>query len=282
MVTKEKLFGVVVWYHPSNENIEAIRSYLGDITHLFIVDNSENNNKILVDQLPIDKVTYLPNCDNLGIATALNIGCIKACEAGAEWILTMDQDSKFDRFSLADFITEVNLCPTFDNVGIFSPYHYCGETSRKEREHFQTIFITMTSGNLLRADAYRECGRFRDDFFIDLVDDEYCCRLYRNGYTVVKTNRIILTHHLGNGFVRVSPLFKKTFVQHNALRHYYIVRNMLEMKRLYPEQKPYYSKQLRKRIKRWLLYDFDQKWGKLKYMWWGWRDFRNGKFGKLN
>lgn len=102
--------------------------------------------------------------ENLGIATALNIGCEAALNANAKWILTMDQDSKFDRFSLADFITEANQCPTFDKVGIFSPYHYCGETKRKKRERFQTVLTTMTSGNLLRAEAYRKCGRFRDDF----------------------------------------------------------------------------------------------------------------------
>ncbi|HOH71458.1 MAG TPA: hypothetical protein PK552_05360, partial [Paludibacteraceae bacterium] len=147
---------------------------------------------------------------------------------------------------------------------------------------FQTIFITMTSGNLLRAEAYRKCGRFRDDFFIDLVDDEYCCRLYRNSYTVVKTNRIIITHSLGNGFVRVSPLFQKTFIQHSALRHYYIVRNLLEVRRLYPEHKKYYSRQLRKRLKRCLLYDSDQKWTKIKYMYWGWRDYKKRIFGKIN
>lgn len=282
MITQKEICGVVVWYNPTTDNVTAINTYLENISHLFIVDNSTTDNSALINTLPNNKITYLPNLENLGIATALNIGCEAALNANAKWILTMDQDSKFDRFSLSDFITEANQCPTFDKVGIFSPYHYCGEVSHKKRERFQTTLITMTSGNLLRTEAYCKCGRFRDDFFIDLVDKEYCCQLYRNSYTVVKTNRIIITHSLGNGFVRVSPLFQKTFIQHSALRHYYIVRNLLEVRRLYPEHKKYYSRQLRKRLKRCLLYNSDQKWTKIKYMYWGWRDYKKRIFGKIN
>ena len=36
------------------------------------------------------------NKENLGIATALNIGVRKALENGYEWILTMDQDPEVD------------------------------------------------------------------------------------------------------------------------------------------------------------------------------------------
>lgn len=282
MILNDKICGVVVWYNPTTENVAAINSYISEIKHLFVVDNSDLSNEILLEALPKDKITYVPLNENKGIATALNIGCEAAAEAGAEWILTMDQDSKFDRFSLTQFVEEANQCPTFKQVGIFSPYHYCGEVSRKKRERFQTIFITMTSGNLLRTEAYLKCGRFRDDFFIDLVDDEYCCRLYRNGFTVVKTNQIILTHALGNGFVRVNRFFKKTFVQHSVLRHYYIVRNLLEVRQLYPEHIKYFTKKLRKRLKRCVLYDSDHKFEKLKYMYWGWRDYRNRNFGRFN
>lgn len=282
MVTREGLYGVVVWYNPDADNVAAMQTYLGDVRQLFVVDNSASDNSSLLSDLPSNKITYIPNYDNLGIATALNIGCSRAVEAGAEWILTMDQDSRFDRFSVTDFLAEVNQCPTFDVVGIFSPYHACGEVAGKKKERFQTIFITMTSGNFLRAEAYKKCGRFRDDFFIDLVDDEYCCRLYRNGYTVVKTNNIELTHQLGDGFIRVCPLFKKKFNRHNALRHYYIRRNVLKVRELYPECSKYYSKQLRKQIKRIVLYDSDNKWLKLKHIYWGWRDYKKGIFGKFN
>ncbi|HHT61698.1 MAG TPA: glycosyltransferase, partial [Bacteroidales bacterium] len=117
MITQKEICGVVVWYNPTTDNVTAINTYLENISHLFIVDNSTTDNSALINTLPNNKITYLPNLENLGIATALNIGCEAALNANAKWILTMDQDSKFDRFSLSDFITEANQCPTFDKVG---------------------------------------------------------------------------------------------------------------------------------------------------------------------
>ena len=87
-------------------------------------------------------------------------------------------------------------------------------------------------------------------------------------------NRIVMEHHLGNGFVEV-PILHHRFIEHNALRHYYIVRNTLFILRDYPEQRAYYRKQLRKRIKRLLLYDWHDKWQKIKQCIRAYRDYKS-------
>jgi hypothetical protein len=36
MIEKEKLYGIVVFYNPSDEDIQKIESYINDIKHLII------------------------------------------------------------------------------------------------------------------------------------------------------------------------------------------------------------------------------------------------------
>lgn len=40
-----KLAGVVILYHPNENIVENINSYITDIDFLFIIDNSDDSNK---------------------------------------------------------------------------------------------------------------------------------------------------------------------------------------------------------------------------------------------
>ena len=270
MITSEYLIAIVVWYYPTQQNIQNLTSYIDDVKKIIIIDNSPSDNKLLLSALPERKCIYHPNYNNIGIASALNRGMQIASCLGAKWVLTMDQDSYFDEHNIAQYIHLCNQCP-IPEVALFSPLqHLDTDPFTVDVEHiYEKRLTVMTSGNLVNLRIYQEVGGFKDEFFIDLVDDEYCCRLHRLGYNIVCVRSISLVHHIGFGRKRAFRFFKKSFIQHNALRHYYIVRNILEVIRLYPEYKYYYSKQLRKRIKRCLLYDSDNKWTKIKnmYLW---------------
>ncbi len=264
---------LVVWCHPTLREVEAVRLYADDVEQLIIVDNSETDNSVLAASLP--RVTYIPCMANLGIATALNRGCEQALRSGAEWVLTMDQDSLWNQQTVAEYIAEAEACPEGDRAGIFSPYHDCDGTPEKHRRNgrFEKRMVQMCSGNLLRLSAWQQAGGFRDDFFIDLVDDEICCHLWRMGFQVVRLNRICLTHHLGNG-VRLLPLTKHPYTPHPAWRYYYIGRNLQRMIQLYPEHRAYYRKHAYKELKRLCLYDWSDKCSKLGRYLSGWHEGR--------
>ena len=91
-----KLSGTVIWYNPSNDSVINLRTYFPYVEKLYIVDNSEQDNSKLLTEDIRTKIEYIPNFQNLGIARALNIGCERAVNDKFEWILTMDQDSKFN------------------------------------------------------------------------------------------------------------------------------------------------------------------------------------------
>src|SRR5690606_29661762 len=89
-----KISGVVVLYNPDSGVLQNIKSYIDQIEYLFVVDNSEKVNDLLVAELKkINKIEYKNNFRNLGVATALNIGALKSINKGFDFILTMDQDS---------------------------------------------------------------------------------------------------------------------------------------------------------------------------------------------
>lgn len=257
-----RIVGLVIWYNPSEKEGQTVTLYNRDLERVIIVDNSATDNSHLCANM--DNITYIPCMGNKGIATALNIGCREAARMGAEWVLTMDQDSRWDQASVRQYIEEAAQYEDFDKVAIFSPFHDCDGTPEKHHRtgRFESRQVVMCSGNLLRLSVWEQTGGFRDDFFIDLVDDEICCHAHRLGWDVVRANHIFLTHSLGDG-VRFVAFTQHPYTPHSAWRYYFIGRNMRYMAQLYPEMARYYNFRARKELKRLLFYDFDDKHAKL-------------------
>ena len=95
MITNKALSSVTVWYNPSPQDVNSIKSYNSFFDKIYIIDNSSKDNGELAGQ--ISNAVYLPNNENLGIARALNIGCKKAMGDGFKWVMTMDQDSSWNK-----------------------------------------------------------------------------------------------------------------------------------------------------------------------------------------
>ena len=96
-----KLAGVVVLYEPGDCVLNNINSYIDSLETLYIVDNSSSNNS---KKFKGKKIRYIYNKGNLGIAEALNIGAKRAIKDGYKWLLTMDQDSCFDKYSIGKMV----------------------------------------------------------------------------------------------------------------------------------------------------------------------------------
>jgi rhamnosyltransferase len=227
--------GVVVLFEPDNVVIENILSYLYQINLLFIIDNSENSSPIILDFIKNNNtIEYIFNSKNLGVATALNIGAKKAMEYGYAFLLTMDQDSKAPP-GLVQSLVEV--MQKSNDIGIVSPLH----SNRYNIYNTKTKFdfsIVMTSGNLLRLDAYKKTGDYCDDFFIDYIDIEYCIRLNINNYRVIQLKEIVLQHNEAN--LSVKKFFRKKYYpqNHAPFRMYYKTRNLFFLRDMYKSTYP--------------------------------------------
>src|SRR5674476_528755 len=124
MIEQNNLFGIVIWYYPTLENMDNINSYIDNVHKLIIIDNSDVDNSALLSGFNNSKILYIANKENRGMAAALNQGCRIGINSGAEWVLTMDQDSSFLENNLSAFIQYVNEYSDFDKVAIFAPIHF--------------------------------------------------------------------------------------------------------------------------------------------------------------
>ena len=269
--------GVTVLYNPTKEILKNINSYLNELDRLYLVDNSEKESNYLKEQLIkfSSKIEYIKMNGNEGIAKALNVAKNKAIDEKFDWLLTMDQDSKFEN---DDFNKMLQLVKKFfnKNIAIFSPFHKMPNSIFVDDEITEKE-IVMTSGNLLNLKIAKEIGDFEEKFFIDEVDHDYCYRIKKRNYKIIVLNKIILNHNLGN--MKSYKIFAVT--NHNYIRRYYITRNELYMLKKYSFLKRRYLREILKDTIKIILFEKD-KIKKLKMIYLGIKDFKNGITGKIN
>jgi rhamnosyltransferase len=237
---KQNLCGIVVIYNPDETIMANIASYINQLSHLYIVDNSEESDDTLVNRICAisNSISYHKFGENRGIATALNEGCKLGSNDGYKWILTMDQDSFFDSGEFFESIFGAEYPATAIIAASYNHVHFKPAASAFSGL-LETGFV-ITSGNVLNLTAWLKSGGFMDKLFIDEVDNEFCIRAGLNGYKILTTKKIYLRHHLGQD-VTVSNFLtgqKRKVSRHSPLRVYYVVRNNLYLWRKFAFSAP--------------------------------------------
>ena len=290
-----KLAGVIVLYNPNKKVLDSINTYIDDVDVLYAVDNSENDNSNLFKD---EKIKYIPNYKNLGIAKALNIGANLAIENKYHYLLTMDQDSKFEKNGLKNLKLMIDnysnnetlikeFGPDSEKIGVFSPVHVINNDTSimgiSDKEYDSPINV-MTSGNIINLKIYKEINGFKDWFFIDCVDFDYCLNVRKHKYNIIRNNKIILNHELGN-YVEKKFLGKTySSFEHNHIRRYYIVRNRHYLYDLYKNDFRDYCELEKNCTKKELKLVWICESNKLKktfYMLKGYLDYKRNKKGRL-
>jgi rhamnosyltransferase len=224
---------VVVTYHPDTEFPTRIDRILQQVGALVIVDNGsdEAETRMLRDVAANPSITLILNLENLGIARALNIGVERAVTRGFEWALLLDQDSCVDEHLVDTLFAVYAAYPARDQLAVVGAGFRDADAESPEPPHeahadrWEELESVITSGSLIPLQAHAAIGPFREEFFIDYVDMEYCFRARAKGYRVIRTRKPVMTHAIG-AITRHSVLgIKKWTFNHSAERRYYIARN---------------------------------------------------------
>ena len=280
MQKKNGLAAVVTFYNPTDEDIKNIDTYIDNVDKLYIIDNTEGESNI--DRIPSnDKIDYRFKNENVGVATALNIGAEEAIKDGFKYLLTMDQDTSFNEGTLEALKEDLKNID-MSKITILTPWHATKLKIDKPVKKYDLPDDVMTSANILNLDIWKEIGGFKDWLFIDGVDIEYCMNVISHGYYILRNNSVEVEHNLGDLFYR--KIGRRTFLctNHSAIRRYYIMRNYRYIKDLYLDFNPGYCYSLvnqKHNMVGVLLFE-RKKFKKLKMYVRGYKDYKKGIKGK--
>lgn len=286
-----KVAAIIVSYNPDSNLFDSINLLLNQVEKVIIVDNGSKEKYVkYIKSINEDKIEIILNKENLGVATALNIGVRKALENGYEWILTMDQDSKASPDMVKKMFNVYNSINREERKDILSIFpNFVDERIQSIEENsnmnsYEYVDADITSGNLLRKEIFEKVGFFDDSLFIDLVDTDFCMRLNEKGIKMIKIRDAVLYHSLGESKTIKGILGSFNTSNHSALRRYYMTRNRFYIWEKYKGLNSFTlnrdKKLFKKEFVKIILGEKD-KVNKIKMVLRGYKDYKKGIKGKL-
>jgi rhamnosyltransferase len=231
---------VLVTYHPDGEFPRRLGSVAQQVGAIVIVDNGSTDAEVtMLRECALDPaIALVLNSENLGVARALNIGIQRAASLGYSWVLLVDQDSRIESDMAETLWSILESFPDRERLAIVGS-NFWEKHRRSPKAHefdscgaqWEEVEAVITSGSLLSLAAYSRIGPFREDFFIDYVDTEYCARARAQGYRALKTRRPLMFHSIGKPTQHRMLWMKKWTSNHSADRRYYLARNHTVMLR---------------------------------------------------
>ncbi|CAM2078311.1 MAG: glycosyltransferase family 2 protein [uncultured Clostridium sp.] len=289
-----KVAAIIVSYNPDNNLLDSINLLINQVERIIIVDNGSESEKKknikLIRDIDKEKIEIIFNEENLGIATALNIGVRSALKQGYNWILTMDQDSKVSKNMVEKMLEVYNGIDEKERKDILSIFpNFVDERVQSIEENsdmdtYEYVDADITSGNLLRAEVFDKVGFFDDSLFIDLVDTDFCMRLNEKNIKMIKVRDAILYHSLGESQSVKSIFGKFNTSNHSALRRYYMTRNRFYTWEKYKDLNSFTlnrDKSLFKKEFVKIILGEKDKVNKIKMVFKGYKDYKKGIRGKL-
>lgn len=250
ILQRKSICAVIVTHKPDALIAARITKIAGQVDRVVVIDNDSGPaTRLRLQVLEIQpSIHLLLNNQNLGIATALNQGAQWAFERGYAYLLLFDQDtSVLENFVdvYAKISSEISLEETI--VGTNFLQSVDGKAGQKIKPEFipagssgnwAKAITVATSGTLLPREAWEKIGPFRDEFFIDCVDEEYCLRARRQGVRIVISTAPLMQHSVGEQtYYRFLWMHGLTY-NYSPLRHYCRLRNSVVVWRTFCRQEP--------------------------------------------
>jgi rhamnosyltransferase len=252
-LNRKDICAVLISFFPEIDLFEKIVALSSQVERIFIIDNTPHSDSCNVDKLRHLlsqsegnlNVEWISNAENIGQSSALNIGVRMAIDAGHQWVLTLDQDSVVPNNYIElmcagynEFIFKhrnyriASITPLLVSIEYVNSYSRSQSTDSsfglggvRVQGDSQIVKRAITSGNIVNLSVFPEIGLFDEDFFIDFVDTEFCIRLKKYRYDILRINNAHLFHAIGNS-TEHKLLFKTIKCSnHHPVRYYYFYRN---------------------------------------------------------
>lgn len=233
---------VIVTYNPDENLVDLIKEIEPAVDKIVIVDNHSST----IPEIISTKLVWIKNKENLGLACALNQGCLHLLNLHYDYAITFDQDSVISKESIlhmVNIIKREKCAVVGPNIAVKlnDGYRYNRFLVEKNKHivreyvnkgEIKQVYVNITSGSLMDLKIWNAVGRFWSELFIEGIDNEFCLRLRDHGYAVVIDGDATLYQQCGN-LTQTVNRFGITWMptNHSALRYELMYRNMIWIKR---------------------------------------------------
>jgi rhamnosyltransferase len=218
------IYAGVILYNPNQKRLmKNINAIIDQVDKLIVYNNGISSEcSLMLQKLNKEKIIFLGSGKNRGMSIALNEIMNVSKKLGAEWVITMDQDS----------ISPDNLVDTFKkrmdkkDVGIICPRFIDKRRFYMTEENYTSedsyVDRCITSASCTRISAWEDVGKYDDFLFIDLIDNDFSKRMRIKGWKVLKVNSILLDQELGD----ITPKSPSTIAFYRGLIKHIKNRNL--------------------------------------------------------
>lgn len=234
-----RVMTVIPTYRPA-PGLQALVGVLSHQSPVIVADDASpvTSDALLRNLAAIPGVTVVRHDSRRGIAQGLNSGLFTARDAGAEWLLTIDQDTVVPADYIDRLLEFAKVACGMERIGAVGAgeIHDASGPLRFSTHESGGIALTeelIQTGTMWSVGALTAIGGFDESLGIDAVDAAACVRLRRAGYSLALAPNVSIEHSLGSA--RSVQILGRTVLAtgHSPERRTTMVRNRL---RLLPEE----------------------------------------------
>ncbi len=270
--------------------------YPAERLQVVVVDNASWDGSVKTVRTAYPFLKVIENAENLGYAGGNNVGIRWALEAGAEFILVLNNDATVELKMVKSLVAAMVADP---QIAIAGPivYHaaepeviqsaggtldrnwravHIGENQLDIGQYSRLRQVDWLSGCalLVRSEAIRQVGLLDEDFFSYVEDLDWCMRMQAAGWKIIHDPRAKLWHK------GVQPNYQpKPYVT------YYMTRNQLLLLKKHNAPMRAWYRALKDDLRILLSWTLKSKWKVMKVhrdaLWRGMMDFLSQRWGKI-
>ena len=230
---------VVPTFRPESGPLMDLLEVLAAQADVIVADDASpcTSDRVLAD-VASQGIPVVRHSHNAGIARSLNDGLRHAQATGADWLLTVDQDSVVSADHVARLLAVAGAAPRSMRVGAVAAGRIDDAAGSiaypvTMMDAVPTTQEVIQTGTLWCVTALEAIGGFDESLGIDAVDAAACVRLRAADYSLVLAPDVAIAHQVGAS--RELSVLGRTVMAtgHSPERRTTIVRNRL---RLAPEE----------------------------------------------
>lgn len=192
-----------------------------------VFDNTPGGHRFVRDEMK--DVVFLQDGRNKGLGAALNLGIEEARRLGCQAAVLFDQDSGPSSEFVGSILAALR---SSGSRAIVAPVLVDDENPddlrlRKTGKPMLSDASELeTSGMCFMLDELSREDRFTEDFFLDLVDYDWCWKLLASGWKVRRVDSLCMAHRFGN---RQDTFLGCPYHVYEPIRHYFQFRDTLKL-----------------------------------------------------